>query len=429
MSRGANDAGAVPSRVEIDVTDSTAFDTFPARSLALSLVVAVSVVWPALVSQPVHAQGRIPARTAQNDAPQPPAASGGQPGPQAQAPASGGNLPPPPRELSPAEVSALQSAMTDRSSGAILTPGNVGLIRNRVIDAQSAANAPGYSDEAPPKVKPKLMVVQPQVDMSSPQLVHLAFGMVTPITILDGQGRPWPITASAYDPRMFAVDGGGCGGQAVAPAERPPTIHIMPCRVATYGNISITLENYPLPVVLIVKSGGRGLDSVDLPVTIEVRGRSPSQARTTAEADAPATGLPSLPARLLDQAPIGAKHTALDAAAPAAPIRYVSGRSNAARSKKERIAGGFEPDRLMDDFGSGTPPRSAQRLNVDDPSVSAWTLGGRLYVRGPVIVVNPVQDAMAETQDGQRVWRFDRPVPRLLVTDAGGGERAVNIEY
>ncbi|WP_331287643.1 MULTISPECIES: DotH/IcmK family type IV secretion protein [Methylobacteriaceae] len=356
-------------------------------------------------------QQPAPAQSPQTRTPQNPPA-------QAAGSGSGTASTPPPRELTPAEISALQSVMTDRSGGAILTPGNVGAIRNRVIDAQSAATAAGYSDEPPPKVRPRLMSVQPQVDMSAPQTVHLAFGMVTPITILDAGGRPWPITASAYDPRMFSVDGGGCGGQAAAPGERPTTIHIMPCRVSTYGNISITLENYPLPIVLIVRSGGRGVEAVDLPVTIEVRGRA-APART---AEAESAALTSAAIRPPDarQIPPG-RHTAL-AAAPAGPVRTIAARSG-------RGGSGHDPDRLMDDFGLGTPPRGAVRLQADDAAVTAWSYGGRLYVRGPVVVVNPVQDAMAQTPDGMRVWRFDRPVPRLLVTDADGRERAVTIEF
>ncbi|KMO30582.1 hypothetical protein VQ03_28350 [Methylobacterium tarhaniae] len=353
------------------------------------------------------------------------------PAPQAAEGRRAASPPPPPRELTPAEISALQSVMTDRSGSAILTPGNVGAIRNRVIDAQSAAHAAGYSDEAAPKIRPRLMSVQPQVDMAMPQTVHLAFGMVTPITILDAGGRPWPITASAYDPRMFAVDGGGCGGQAAAPAERPTTIHIMPCRVATYGNISITLENYPLPIVLIVKSGGRGVEAVDLPVTIEVRGRAAPAATRSADAVVPATTPANAAASAAAIRPPEAipvppgRHTAL-AAAPAGPVRTIAARTGRARAVRHLPEG--LPDRLMDDFGLGTPPRGAVRLRVDDPAVSAWTFGGRLYVRGPVVVVNPVQDAMAQTTEGMRVWRFDRPVPRLLVTDADGRERAVTLE-
>lgn len=333
--------------------------------------------------------------------------------------------PPPPRELTPAEISSLQSVMTDRSGSAILTPGNVGAIRNRVIDAQRAATAPGYGDEGPPKIRPRLMSVQPQVDMATPQTVHLAFGMVTPITILDAGGRPWPIAASAYDPRSFAVDGGGCGGQASAPAERPTTIHIMPCRVSTYGNISITLENYPLPIVLIVQSGGRGGESVDLPVTIEVRGRAAPLTARAAEPAAPMNPAAAAALRPPDAIPVPpGRHTAL-AAAPDGAVRTIAARVG--RGRVARATGDL-PDRLMDEFGLGTPPRGAVRLRVDDPAVSAWMLGGRLYVRGPVVVVNPVQDAMAQTPDGVRVWRFDRPVPRLLVTDADGRERAVAID-
>lgn len=402
------------------------------RKLSPPLVVWLCVLAPGGAA-PALAQARAatqvaqaePARPVAGEAPAPPSASAPSsasappgPAPQAQRAAT----PPPPRELTPAEVSALQSAMTDRSGGAILTPGNIGAIRNRIIDAQSAAMASGYSDEPPPKVRPKLMSIQPQVDMAAPQVVHLAFGMVTPITILDGGGHPWPITATAYDPRMFAVDGGGCGGQAVAPAERPSTIHIMPCRVSTYGNISITIENYPLPIVLIVRSGGRGIETVDLPVAITVRGRGASAAGRAPDAEAASTAAAS---RLLREGPVNARHTALVAAAAGAdagPARLVS-------TRVRRAGGPPDPDRLMDDFGTGVPPRSALRLRVDDPVVSAWSYGGRLYVRGPVVVVNPVQDAMAQTTDGLRVWRFDRPVPRLLVTDAEGRERAVTIAY
>ncbi|MBK3425047.1 DotH/IcmK family type IV secretion protein, partial [Methylobacterium ajmalii] len=113
------------------------------------------------------------------------------------------------------------------------------------------------------------------------------------------------------------------------------------------------------------------------------------------------------------------------AAAPDGAVRTIAARVG--RGRVARATGDL-PDRLMDEFGLGTPPRGAVRLRVDDPAVSAWMLGGRLYVRGPVVVVNPVQDAMAQTPDGFRVWRFDRPVPRLLVTDADGRERAVAID-
>src|SRR5215207_8994396 len=51
----------------------------------------------------------------------------------------GGGKPPPPRELTPAEIQALQREMTARGAAAILTPGNIGEIRDRVLDAQGAS--------------------------------------------------------------------------------------------------------------------------------------------------------------------------------------------------------------------------------------------------------------------------------------------------
>ncbi len=357
-----------------------------------------------------------PQRQAQA-APMPPAAAAPGPSPTGPVPAAqpvegraAGGSPPPPRELTPAEITALQSIMTDRARGAVLTPSNAAAIRDRVLDAQRNALQSGYSTAAP-QPRPRMMTIDPQVLLSAPQGLQLALGVVTPITFLDDRGRAWPVESVAFDPRMFAQDGTGCGagGGGIAVmgvGERPSTINIMPCRLTTWGNISVKLQDYPLPVVLMARSNA-GTTAVDLPVTIRVQGRSPNT--PVSPYDAMAAYVPS-PVRTV------------------APPRRTSGRrgGGAAEGYDGR---GMVPDRLLDAFGAGVAPKDAERVPVDDPSVSAWTLGGHLYLRGPVTVINPAHDAEGESVGGMKVWRFDRPVPRVYVIDQTGAERALTMQF
>ncbi len=314
--------------------------------------------------------------------------------------------PPAPRELTPAEITALQSLMTDRATGAVLTPSNAEAIRNKVFDAQRSPLVSGYPASAP-RARPRMLVIDPQVLLATPQELQLALGVVTPVTFLDERGRPWPVESVAFDPRMFAQDGAGCGapgqgGAVVGAGERPSTINVMPCRLTTWGNISIKLENYPLPVVLMARSSG-GNAAVDLPVTIRVRGRSPS-------------------------APIQPYEAA--AAYVPAPVRTTIVHRAGYNSKgMETDRGRVMPDRMLDSFGAGVTPKNAERVSVDDPSVTAWMLDGHLYLRGPVTVINPAHDAEAESVGGMKVWRFDRPVPRVYVVDESGAERALTVQF
>ncbi|RYB01869.1 DotH/IcmK family type IV secretion protein [Lichenibacterium ramalinae] len=332
------------------------------------------------------------------------------PAAQAAARASAGGSPPPPRELTPAEITALQGIMADRARGAVLSPGNADAIRDRVLDAQRGALQSGYGTAAP-QPRPRMMTVDPQVLLSTPPSLQLALGVVTPITFLDERGRAWPVESVAFDPRMFAQDGVGCGsgggGVAVmAMGERPSTINIMPCRLTTWGNISVKLQDYPLPVVLMARSGAGGA-AVDLPVTVRVQGRSP--------------GTPAQP------------YDTMAAYVPP-PIRTAAAPRRAPGRRGEAESAGFEggrmvPDRLLDAFGAGAPPKGAERVAVDDPSVSAWTLDGRLYLRGAVTVINPAHDAEGESFGGMKVWRFDHPVPRVYVVDRAGAERALTMQF
>ena len=131
----------------------------------------------------------------------------------------------------------------------------------------------------------------------------------------------------------------------------------MPCRVQTWGNVSIQLENLPVPLVFMIRSGGRD-GFVDVPVTVKVRGRSPTT--------------PIRP---------------VEAAAAASPVRFAAAASLNAKGMEPDAIGRVKPDRMLDDFGTGVPPKGARRVRVDSPGVSAWMFNGRLYLRGPITVV------------------------------------------
>ena len=172
----------------------------------------------------------------------------------------------------------------------------------------------------------------------------------------------------------------------------------MPCRVQTWGNVSIQLENLPVPLVFMIRSGGRD-GFVDVPVTVKVRGRSPTT--------------PIRP---------------VEAAAAASPVRFAAAASLNAKGMETDAIGRVKPDRMLDDFGTGVPPKGARRVRVDSPGVSAWMFNGRLYLRGPITVVNPAHDAVADAPGGHRVWRFDQPVSRVLVVGEDGVERGLSLD-
>ncbi|MBE7218695.1 MAG: hypothetical protein INR64_09515, partial [Caulobacteraceae bacterium] len=198
----------------------------------------------------------------------PPSQDGQASHPQKPPQRAEGEAPPPARELTPAEIGALQTMMTNRAITSTLTPANAEALRRMMMETQGMTPPAGTADVIKPH--PRRIDIDPQMLLEQPESLKLALGVVTPITFLDSSGRPWPVESVAFDPRMLAQDGNGCGssppGQAIQGAgERPSTITMMPCRINTFGNVSIKLEGYALPVILMARSTGAS-GEVDLPV-------------------------------------------------------------------------------------------------------------------------------------------------------------------
>ncbi|WP_082171540.1 DotH/IcmK family type IV secretion protein [Methylobacterium indicum] len=320
----------------------------------------------------------------------PPAAAAGPVVVPTQAP------PPVPRPLTPAELEELRKRMLGNTQGMILKPGEIQDVRRAVQDAQGAGNFPGR-DGRMPRPEPRLLTVTQEVSRSAPETLHLAYGVVSPITFVDGKGAPWPIASVAYDPRLFAQDGTGCGqdttlGAAQVPAatgaDRPTSINLMPCRYDTWGNILIRLENVPYPIPLMVLSGQS--ETVDIPVTVRVAGTSPLTPPKVVTASAP-----------------------VRKAGPPGPPRG---------------AGPIDTTALLHLFGAGTPPTSAQKL-VATGGAQAWLYRERMYVRVQGDLVSPQPVASADAASGYRVYEFLRPASRLVAERGDGAETAITIEF
>lgn len=304
---------------------------------------------------------------------------------------------PPVRELTAGELAELRDRMVRQSGAQILSPGDIGVIRDRVVAADGAAR---LGTGTPPQPRARVLTITPAAATAAPDQLNLAFGVVTPVTFTDAANRPWPVASVAYDPRMFAQDGAGCGGGngsgggAGGLTDRPSTVNLMPCRVDTWGNVSIQLEGYPWPIVLMVRSGARE-PIVDVPVTVRIAksGASPLAASGVSGVAAPTTtaSLPKMPLAGVPKSPAGI-------------------------------------DGSLIAFAAGTPPTGAHRIRVaGDGDVQAWLFRDRLYLRGRVTLINPVHEATAD-RDDVHVWRLT-PTARVLVAREDGAEVALTLAY
>ncbi len=211
----------------------------------------------------------------------------------AAAAASPSQAPPVPRPLTPAELEELRKRMLGSTQGMILKPGEIQDVRRAVPGRAGCRQLPGRNGRMP-RPEPRLITVTQEISRAAPETLHLAYGVVSPITFVDAKGAPWPIASVAYDPRLFAQDGTGCGQDtamgatqvpAAAGADRPTSINLMPCRYDTWGNILIRLENVAYPIPLMVLSGQS--ETVDIPITVRVAGTSPLTPVKVVTASAP----------------------------------------------------------------------------------------------------------------------------------------------
>lgn len=221
--------------------------------------------------------------------------------------------------------------------------------------------------------------------------IYPGLGVITDVAFIDDAGNPWPIDEVVFQPSLVSVGGSTCvaddqqGGQSGKGTSN--VMYLSLCRDRT-SNLSVKLQGAPAALGLLLVSPGtvqRDFSSEtpnrDVTITVTVPGRSPS---AIANATAPASALPG---------------------------------SNVDQT-------GFQPDRFLTDFANGTPPRGARFVQMlGAPNIEGYIYNGQLYIRGRYRPINPTADASASSSSGGiNVWRYNRPVNSLIVSDAQSGQ-------
>jgi len=207
----------------------------------------------------------------------------------------------------------------------------------------------------------------------SPPTLRLSRGQLSTVVFSDANGQPWFITKVSANCTLFSTD-------ACTPQEpnqqgqdgkgAPPTnfLTIEPKTSQAYGNITVSLNGLPTPVIFILTSGQ---DEVDLRVDAKIPGRNPDAQYSMTMANMP----------------------------------------------------GIDND--LTSFLDGVTPKGANKLKVtgmDD--VDAWEFNGFLYVRANADAQYPAYTKSARSTTGMSIYRFDSMADSVTFTAAG---RAVTV--
>lgn len=299
-----------------------------------------------------------------------------------------------PRPITSDDINAMRNLLVDQRRNAVLTRDNIGALRDRSLDSQFANGRPGYAGQDQPMPRRRKLTTSPKEQSGAPARIYLGQGIVSAISFFDKTGRPWPIEEINFDPGMLMVNSNGCGEsqeprQAEQGGDRPHVIYVMPCKYWTFANVIVKLEKVAAPLMYQIESGTDEKQAfVDMAIDISVDGKSPAGRNQIAMAGA------------------------------------------AAGAKRKTITESFSPDDSLDDFLNAVPPQAARQIRVSGAGeTTAWIYQGALYLKTAGVVMNPAHDAMGGPYQGAYVWRFDRPVPRILTKGSDGIERYISLDY
>lgn len=290
-----------------------------------------------------------------------------------------------PKSLPDPDLEKLREGVVKENLGTMLGPGDIGAVNNQKLDAQGATAYPGYAGSALPSAR-RRDIVYVQGPQQGPEELWLAQNIPSPISFQDQYGNPWPIASIAFDPRIYSVNGQGCGANnAPAPLsdDRPTFITVTPCKFWTWGSFSVQLQDINTPVVFVAGSGNdESKKFIDVPVLVHVQGLSP-------------TGKKPKPV---------------------------------ARTKRPSKPSESGPDSAYQAFLNGTPPSGATRMSTSDGSATAWLYQGSLYLVAPYKVITPDYEAIA-SGNNKNIFRFGAATSRVLASAADGSERVISIGY
>lgn len=245
-----------------------------------------------------------------------------------------------------------------------LTPAQIRALRKQQLEIEQAKDAPLIK----PEIRSRAVVLSFESGAKIPE-VEIAPGHVASLVFLDASGNPWPLADAPIigDKDRFSV---------LVPKKMPNIVSVSTRTVTGMTNMSIVLENQPVPVNIILKSSKKYHDiRVDLTTAI--------------------TG-------------------------PKTEKQMASGLGSVMPSQPA--------DQTMMLFVSGVPPKEAKEIKVEDEtgSMRAWLYGERLFVRTIRPLTSPAWEAEAHGASGVKVYRLE-PTPFILFFDKGGRVRTAKI--
>ena len=250
-----------------------------------------------------------------------------------------------------------------------------------IMELAQRYNATKQAEEQ--AVTPMAAPISRQVNVSfapgaAVSIIQTVKGYPTAVSFFDSTGQPWPIewdtnsdpAAISGGPSCNAPNTHGGGPSVVAigffvctPAKGSNVLEITPLSIAPRGGLVISLQNAPKPLTFLLLSGGGRYDA-DLSVHVGDRGPN-AQVAIMTQPDAPDTGAPFLTGML-----------------------------------------------------EGVPPADATPLAVEGVSpdeLTAWRLGGNVYIRTPDTLLSPEWTA-SEAEAGTTVYAVpNTPVVLLSV--------------
>ncbi len=242
-----------------------------------------------------------------------------------------------------------------QTNAAPLSPEQIRTLRRIVDDADRAA-------AAQPRFTPKPISTAVTANLApgrQPPVVRLYDNYVTSILFIDAVGNPLPIVSADL------VKGSFTGFPIDANSN---VLKISPASPYASGNLSVSLKDVSVPVVLTLISGQR---EVDLRVDVRVTGGNVS-------------------ARLASQ------------------------------------GGGSPANQAMLEFLSGGVPEGARSLVTDSADVQAWAFNGRYYVRTALTLLSPAYTNPGKSSDGTSFYEIP-PTP-VLVVSLAGAPKHINVE-
>lgn len=214
-----------------------------------------------------------------------------------------------------------------------------------------------------PYPRPESVVSNVSLDPGSPPLiVHLAFGYVTTLSILDSSGSPWPIEDISWVGDFEVME--------QSQQDTTNLLRISPGSQFAHGNVSMRLVGLDVPVVLTFETG-RDMVHYRFDAVIP---RVGPQAKT----------------ELIDTG-----------------IHLAAGNED------------------MSTALAGVMPEGAEPLSVSgvDGRTSAYIFNGLTYVRTPLTLLSPAWNGSVTSADGMRVYALDE-TPVVLLSDKGRMLRA-----